>query len=44
MGIKLLWTGVTVWVALPQLWHTPQAAIAGAILMVIGCILMWLDK
>ena len=44
MGIKLLWTGVTVWVALPMVMRTPQAAYAGAVLMLVGCVLMWLDK
>jgi hypothetical protein len=44
MGTKIMWTGVTVWVALPLVMHTPQAPMAGAVLMVIGCILMWLDR
>jgi hypothetical protein len=44
VGIKLLWTGVTVWVALPLVMHTAQAPLAGAVLMAVGCVLMWLDK
>lgn len=50
MGLKLLWTGLTFIVAL-----TPALAafgvkvdtavvLVGAILMIIGLILMWMDK
>ena len=42
MSIKLLWTGLTISIAL--LGFVPQAALVGAIIMVIGCILMWMDK
>jgi hypothetical protein len=42
MGVKLLWTGLTVSIAL--LGYLPQAALVGAIIMIIGCILMWMDK
>jgi len=42
MGGKLLWTGLTISIAL--IGFVPQAAIVGAVIMVIGCILMWLDK
>jgi len=44
MGIKLLWTGITVWVTTPLVLHVPAAPVVGAVLMVIGCILMWLDR
>ena len=44
MGIKLLWTGITVWVTTPLVLSVPHANAVGAVLMVIGCILMWLDK
>lgn len=42
MGGKLLWTGLTISIAL--LGVIPQAALVGAIIMIIGCILMWMDK
>lgn len=45
MGTKLLWTGLTfivaVTVAFPSV---PQAAIVGAVIMVIGLVLLWMDK
>lgn len=44
MGIKLLWTGMTVMMAAPHVLSIPAAVVVGAVLMVIGCILMWLDK
>lgn len=44
MGIKLLWTGLTWMYAVPLVWHEPHALKVGAILMVIGCVRMWLDK
>lgn len=44
MGIKLLWTGVTV-VAVWEAWATKDpGVVVGAVIMVIGCVLMWLDK
>ena len=42
MGIKLLWTGLTISVALTTI--VPQAQIVGGVIMVIGAILMWMDK
>jgi hypothetical protein len=42
MGVKLLWTGLTISIAL--IGFVPQAAIVGAVIMVIGAILMWMDK
>lgn len=46
MGEKLLWTGLTFIVAI-QSWNpggVPDVSVVGAVLMVIGLILMWLDK
>ncbi len=44
MGIKLLWTGLLLFLALPLIWHQAGIQIAGAVIMLIGDILMWLDK
>lgn len=50
MGIKLLWTGLTWILALVPtleaigLHASPVLVIVGAVLMVIGCVLMWMDK
>lgn len=43
MGYKLLWTGLTMifmagWVGVSSF------TIAGSVIMIIGCILYWLDK
>ena len=43
MGIKLLWTAVTIFIIAPVL-PVPAAAVVAAVLGVIGCVLMWLDK
>lgn len=43
MGVKLLWTGLTV-ISSSSLIAVPAATVVGAVLMVIGVILMWLDK
>lgn len=43
MGMKLLWTGLTV-ISASALITIPAGAIVGAVLMVIGCILMWMDR
>ena len=43
MGVKLLWTGLTVIMAASVI-HVPAADVVGAVLMVIGCVLVWLDK
>ncbi len=50
MGIKLLWTGLVLVVALGQtltafgVANSPVLGVVGAILMVIGLVLMWLDR
>ena len=43
MGGKLLWTAVTIFL-FAQAFAFPAAAIVAAVLAVIGCILMWMDK
>jgi len=43
MGIKLLWVGLTIFAVGGSL-PFQGAALAGAIIMVIGCVLMLLDK
>ena len=50
MGVKLMWTGLT-WIlaVIPTLeaigLHASQVLVlVGAVLMVIGNVLMWLDK
>jgi hypothetical protein len=43
MGVKLLWTGLTIIMAASVV-KIPAADVVGAVLMVIGCVLMWLDK
>lgn len=42
MGIKLLWTGLTIATVLDG--FIPESKVVGGVIMVIGCILMWLDK
>jgi hypothetical protein len=50
MGVKLLWTGATFILALVPflkaigLNASDVLILVGAVLMVVGCILMWLDK
>ena len=50
MGIKLLWTGLTFILAVNPLIKAVGLigndvfVIAGAVLMVIGCVLLWLNK
>jgi len=45
MSGKLLWTGLTFIVAGPiVLSGVPAVSVVGAVLMVIGMVLMWLDK
>jgi hypothetical protein len=50
MGIKLLWTGLTMVIALNPfltaigLSGGSVLVVAGAIIMVIGNIMLWLDK
>lgn len=46
MGIKLLWTGLTLMEAL-QVWNPfnmPQAVVVGAVIMIIGLVLYVLDR
>lgn len=43
MGVKLEWTGLIIFLAGGEL-KVPAAAIVGAVIMVIGCVLMWLDR
>ena len=43
MGVKLNWTGLLIILAGGTL-GVPAAAIVGAVVMLIGVILMWLDK
>jgi hypothetical protein len=50
MGTKLLWTGLTMVVALNPFLSAiglsggSVLVVAGAVIMVIGCIALWLDK
>lgn len=41
MSIKLLWTGLTFIVAVPLV--VGITPVVGAVLMIIGCVLMWLE-
>lgn len=43
MGGKLLWTGLTFIMALSRFVDFP-AEIVGMVLMIIGLVLLWLDK
>jgi hypothetical protein len=43
MGVKLNWTGLFITVA-GGVVHIPEAVIVGAIIFLIGIVLMWLDK
>lgn len=43
MGEKLLWTGATLLLA-GKILPIPSIDIVGAIIMVIGLVLLWLDK
>ncbi len=43
VGKKLLWTGLTIIVATAWL-AVPAKEIVGSVLMIIGLILMWMDK
>lgn len=43
MGGKLLWTAITIFL-ISQAFAFPAANVVAAILAIIGCILMWLDK
>lgn len=43
MGGKLLWTAVAIFLIAPVV-AVPAAEVVAAVLALIGCILMWLDK
>jgi len=43
MGSKLLWTGTTLLLA-GKLLPIPSVEVVGAVIMIIGLILYWLDK
>lgn len=42
MGVKMLWTGLTIIEALSN--YVPHSDIVGGIFMGIGLVLMWMDK
>jgi len=44
MGDNLIWTGLTLVVALPLITNMLPWAIVGAIIMIIALILKWADK
>lgn len=50
MGIKLEWTGIIFILALLPMLEalglhgSPVLVLVGAVIAVIGCVLMWLDK
>ncbi len=44
MSGKLLWTGLTLILALEKLWPVAPWGLVGEIVMVVGLVLMWLDK
>lgn len=44
MGTKLLWTGITLLLAIPALLTPHIVLVIGAILMLTGLALLWLDK
>lgn len=43
MGLKLLWTAITIFLIAPVI-SVPAASVVAAVLAIIGCILQWLDK
>lgn len=44
MGTQLLWTGLTLIVAADPLGGIPGTTTVGAIFMLLGVVLLWLDK
>jgi type IV secretory pathway VirB3-like protein len=44
MGGKLLWTGLTLIVAFSQFSTGIPVELVGAVIMLIGLVLLWLDK
>lgn len=43
MALRLLWTGLTLVMAIPDFAGLP-IKLVGGVLMVIGCLIMWLEK
>jgi len=45
MSSKLLWTGLTILVAFSEIFPSfPAVSFIGSLVMVVGLVLMWLDK
>ena len=44
MGLKLTWLGLTLILAVPSLVPVVGITVAGALIMVVGCALLLLDK
>lgn len=44
MGTKILWTGLALLIAVPELFSIEGLIKAGAIIFLIGLFLLWLDK
>jgi len=44
MGVKLLWTGFAIALLIPPVVAVPAAEEVGAVIALIGLILMWMDK
>lgn len=44
MGSKILWTGLTLIVALSKVVPVGGLDLVGAIFMIIGLVLLWLDR
>ena len=44
MSGKLLWTGLTIIAALTLFIKSDVVALVGGVIMIIGCVLMFLDK
>lgn len=43
MGGKLLWTGLTIKMT-ADIVSIPAAQVVGSVIMIIGCVLLWIDK
>ena len=39
---RLLWTGLTLDLAADAFW--PEISFVGKLVMIVGCVLLWLDK
>ncbi len=44
MSVKLLWTGLTLILVAELLGFSHAVGVAGAVIMAIGTVLLWLDK